>query len=520
MLDVLRQYVLEKLDEEVEEKEAVLDKYCEYYARFLEAREQHRTGPEYEAMLQDVALEIENIRITWSHAVSKCRDECISKSMACLFRFYRTRGWFHEGYELFTRALSAYEGKERRDIYARLLCRRARFLFRLGDLYRAREEFEQSLTLFRELDLAQEIAFALNYLGITYRMLGELEKVRPLHEEALEIFKKLGDKSGISTSLSNISYVTSSLGNYAEAQQIDEEVLKLEKEIGDLYGIAGSLSDLGSLAHTRGDLKGAEKLYNESFDISEKLQHQYGMGRTLNNLGIVRSSMADYEGAKQCYQKSYEIFKEIGDMSGIAASLTNKGVIYRMQGKFDEAKKMHQETLEMCEKTGYQIGYATSLNHLAMTAKDQGDLKTAQELHIEALAASEKIGNPWLIGVTLENLGEVELMLDNIPQATEYYCRALQRVVDIDAQPLIFAVVVAIAKVLIRKGRRELALTYLTVAFSHGNVDAGLKREVGDLIAEIKSELADDKITRAEKDARGLGLVEVAGEMLGSCKEL
>ncbi len=516
MLDVLRQYVLEKLEEQAEEKEQVLDKHCKYYANFLEERGQQRVGPEYEAMMEDVALEIENVRIAWDRALAKAKDECISKSIACLFWFYRTRGWYHEGHEIFSKAVSTYQGKESKAIFARLLSRKARFIFRLGDLHRAREEFEQSLAMLRKLDLPSEVAFVLNYLGIAYRMLGELDKVMPLHEEALEIFKKLGDKSEIATTLSNISYITTSLGNYSEAQRMEEEVLALNKELGDPYGIAGSLIDLGSLAHTRGELKEAENLYNQSLAISKELKHQYGMGRTLNNLGIVKSSMGDYEGAKQCYQESYEIFSEIGDMSGKAASLTNMGVIYRMQGKFEEAQKMHEETLVICKKTGYQVGHATSLNHLATVAKDQGDLKTAKNLHTEALTICEKIGNPWLISITLENLGEVEWMLDDLKRAIACYRRALKLAVDIDAQPLIMAVVVAIAKVLIRKGQREKALTYLSVAFAHAHGDQELKGEIGDLIAETKTELSRDKIAKAEKDAKALDLVEVAEAVLGS----
>jgi tetratricopeptide (TPR) repeat protein len=520
MLDVLRQYVREKLDEEADEKEEVLDKHCEYYANFLKERGKQRAGPEYEAMMQDVAFEIENIRFAWDRAVTTHNVECISKSMVCLFRFYRTRGWFHEGHELFSKAVSAYEAKEDKALFARLLSRMARFVFRLGDLHRAREELERSLALFRELGLTYEIAVSLNYLGIVYRMLGELEKVRPLHEEALAIFRELGDKSGISTSLGNIAYITSSLGNYAEAQRIGEEVLALDRELGDLYGIAGSLSDLGSAAHSRGELEDAEKLYKESLGISKKLNHQYGMARTLNNLGIVKSSLGDHEGAKECYQESQEIFRDIGDMSGIAASLTNLGVVYRLQGKFAEAKKMHAETLEICKRTGYQLGYATSLNHLAMTAKDQGDLKTAKELHVEALAAAEKIGNPWLIAVTLENLGEVELMRGNIENAMIHYCRGLRIALDIDAKPLLLAVVVAIAKVTIQRGKREKALTYLSVAYANGDFDKELKGEAGDLIVELKTELTDEKIAQAEKNAKGSSLIEVAEEMLGSCKEM
>ncbi|TET20584.1 MAG: tetratricopeptide repeat protein, partial [Candidatus Cloacimonadota bacterium] len=516
MLDILRQYILEKLAGEEEEQGRVLDKHCEYFADFLEQRGQQKAGPEYEAMMEDVALEIENVRIAWDRAITESKDDCILRSIRCLFRFYRMRGWYHEGHEIFSKVVAQYRGKDNEAIFAQLLSRKAQFILRLGDLHRAREEFEESLVILRELDLPSEIAFVLNYLGIVHRMLGDLEKVKPFHEEALKIFRRMDDKSGICRTLSNISYITSALGNYAEAKRIEEEVLVLNKDLGDLYGIAGSLSDLGSIAHTIGDLKKSEELYNESLSLSKKLKHKYGMGRTLNNLGIVKSSLGDYEGAKQCYQESHKIFSEIGDMSGKAASLTNMGVIYRMQGKFEEARKMHEETLEICKKTGYQVGYATSLNHLATTAKDQGDLQAAKKLHAEALAICEKIGNPWLISVTLENCGEVELMLGDLVKAMACYCRGLKIAMDIDAKPLILAIIVATAKVLIRRGERERAFVYLSVAYAHAHVDPELKREVGDLIAEIKTELSRDKITEAEKDAEALSPVEVAEAVLGS----
>ena len=107
-------------------------------------------------------------------------------------------------------------------------------------------------------------------------------------------------------------------------------------------------------------------------------------------------------------------------------------------------------------------------------------------------------------------------MLDDLKSAIACYQRALKLAVDIDAQPLIMAVVVAIAKVLIRKGQREKALTYLSVVHAHAHGDQELKGEVGDLIAEIKTELSRDKIAEAEKDAKALGLVEVAKAVLSS----
>ncbi|NIN70175.1 MAG: hypothetical protein GTO63_36965, partial [Anaerolineae bacterium] len=62
MHEVLRQYSDEELQEVPDEKQAVNDRYSEYYARFLYAKESGlRKGRQQEA-LETIGEEIENVR--------------------------------------------------------------------------------------------------------------------------------------------------------------------------------------------------------------------------------------------------------------------------------------------------------------------------------------------------------------------------------------------------------------------------------------------------------------------------
>jgi predicted ATPase len=107
MHELLRQYGGGRLSEALGEEEQSRDRHCAFYAQFLQARESPLEGTDQRQALDQIAAEIENVRVAWDWALDRDRIEEIDRSLGSLAEFYRIRALFAEGEEAFAGAVRA-----------------------------------------------------------------------------------------------------------------------------------------------------------------------------------------------------------------------------------------------------------------------------------------------------------------------------------------------------------------------------------------------------------------------------
>lgn len=332
MLETLRQYASEKLEEMPEEQEAVLDRHSTYYLQLLRRYEDDLRGGRQKEALGVIEVEIENMRRAWQHALNQENWDQIALGLKGLFHFYEIRGLLQEGVQAFQQAYNLLsrqpDTREQEVIRGTILLRRGWFAYRLGDYERAQADLEQSLALFRRLDEADETAFALYNLGI-------------------------------------LSY---QLGRYAEAEQFLIESLQIRQELGGKFDVARSLSILGIVARDQGEYEKAEELLTESLVAHREVGDLRGTSRCLNLLALIRRDLGDDTTARRSLEESLEISREIGDQMGIGFALGILGSILYQVGEYIEARELIDESLAVREAIGDRRGIAFSLNDLGSVA--------------------------------------------------------------------------------------------------------------------------------------------------------
>jgi tetratricopeptide (TPR) repeat protein len=170
------------------------------------------------------------------------------------------------------------------------------------DYAAARALYEESLSLYREMDDKAGISDLLNELGNMALYQGNYAAARALHEESLSLRREMGNKqgiansflnlgmgakAGISISLANLALVEWAQGNTTAARELLEECLGLEREIGDKAGIPGSLIILALVALVQGNTTEARELLEESLTWIEKIDENLIMAYFLLGLGLV-----------------------------------------------------------------------------------------------------------------------------------------------------------------------------------------------------------------------------------------
>lgn len=318
---MLRQFVIDLLQQNQNEETAVRSRHSIYYCAVLKNLATDLIGTHQQSALTAIEADIENIRAAWQWAVTQGDFPSIAESLASLFHFYDTRSWFLEGEKVFRTAAAQLSmvgslDKEQAVTIARLQARQGWLAFHLGQHPKSIQLLQKSLSQLQEQGATTETIFNLNYLGAIMRHLGEYEPANHYLSEALTLAQAATDDYQASISLNILGQVASLQGDYAAANQYCQEALHLKQAIGDRWGMTYALTYLGRIALAQGDPVEANQLFQKSKVISQELGDQRGMAFALQNLGDTARVRGQLETAVQLYRQGLAIFNKIGNAAG------------------------------------------------------------------------------------------------------------------------------------------------------------------------------------------------------------
>ncbi len=327
MLETVREYAAGKLEAEGESEEAHR-KHAGYFLKLAETADVKLTGGEQAEWLQRLEAEHDNIRaaLAWMLVgegadISRVRDaEGALRLAGGLWRFWLMRGYLSEGRRWLSRVPA--------DDPALPIAARAMALngagvlaYSQGELEVARDFFEKSMALRREMGDPMAVAASLNNLGAVAVSQADYEHAAALHQEALEIRRELDDKWGMASSLSNLGSLYINTREYDKAMTYQEQALEIRRELGDKWGVAISLTNMGGLEVYRGNLERAVELHEELLKMRQELGDKAGIAISLNNLGRAVLARGNVARAKSLLESSIALRLALGDESGMVDTL-------------------------------------------------------------------------------------------------------------------------------------------------------------------------------------------------------
>jgi predicted ATPase/class 3 adenylate cyclase len=106
MLETIKQYAAERLDELPEFSAATRRAHAAYFADFAHQQWEHLTGAGRESALSAMAADIENLRFAWRFWVAERDLDQLNKLVDSLWLLYDARGWHHATIEVTTDLLN------------------------------------------------------------------------------------------------------------------------------------------------------------------------------------------------------------------------------------------------------------------------------------------------------------------------------------------------------------------------------------------------------------------------------
>ncbi len=407
MLRVIREYALERLQESGEAA-SVRRLFATTFLALAEEAETKLTGAEQYVWLDRLAREYDNLRAALEAAMTLNDVEVALRLGGALWRFWEIRGYLGEGRLWLERVLAKTTTRTRGR--ARALAGAGRLAVGQADYVRARLYHEESLSIHRELEEKQGIAFSLINLGNAVYSQGDYETARILEVDGLAIYREIEDRWGIAFALNSLGNAAFNQGNYEQARLLQTESLSRFREIGDQWGTAASLNNLGNVAIEQGNYETAGLLHAESLAIKREIGDKQGIASSLNNLGNVALNRGDFVTARALHAEGLAIKREVGDRRGIATSVNNLGNIELTVGDYAAARPLFEESLALQRTIGNKLGTALALNNLGEVLYYQDDPKGAHTLFAESLAIRSEMGNKQGIAETLVGLAGVARM--------------------------------------------------------------------------------------------------------------
>jgi predicted ATPase/DNA-binding SARP family transcriptional activator len=408
MHSLLQAFAQEKLAEP--ELDAVREAHSHYYGAYLSVREQDISGPRETAAIDEIAMEIGNIRLGWQWAIGKISATrtnpssppspkvltLIEQYLPMLSAFYQHRSWFHEGQAVFSHAASTMEnaGFDQMEPTSR-----APFL--LGSVCLARARF--------------------------CRVLGQNKTAHSLVLKGLSLLGQASDSLQIADAWHLLGQIEHQMGAGEAADQAYHQSLDIYRCLNNPTGIASNLISLGVLAKNRGDLSQASDLYMECLEIFRQRDDPRGIWVCLINLGNIANVQQDYQQAKRLYEESLTTLQGSGDKSRQALTLVNLGSVARETDACEQALQYYLESLKIGEETGEKRILIASLDGLGKTYLNQGDLAAAQDYLLKALRNAieanllpQALDSLASLGRLKTNLGEMELALELLAFVTNH----------------------------------------------------------------------------------------------------
>ncbi len=317
MLEPVRQYALEKLEEGTEAK-MVRRRHAALYLEVAEQAHPQLVGPRQIGWLDRLERENGNLRTAMRWLMEEGEVETAVRLAWALHHFWSARAYQREGHRYAEEALEKGDALST-NMRAKALCVKAAMSYGLDTPGRTMRLFEQSAALFRQAEDKSGLAEALGGVGFMALQQGEVEQAMVFLGEGLALYRELGDKRGISDALIHLGMVLLNQEDHARATRYFEEALALAREIGSRHSEYGSLYNLALMARVRGEPERALRLYAEGLTLAAEVGDKVDIAYCLERLADLAASKGEPERAARLFGASEALLEAVGVSLGVQA---------------------------------------------------------------------------------------------------------------------------------------------------------------------------------------------------------
>lgn len=331
MLATLREYALERLEEEPEEAARLRARHARLFLALADEAAPGLAGPGQREVFARLEVEQDNLAAALDHFVGGSEVEQALRLGAVLGRFWWVRD-YAEGWERLGRVLALDCPPELDRRGAMVLMSAGGLGIRLGRLDEAAAMFEESLRLARRAGDVPLEALALSRVALVQMEHAEFETALPLLEQALAKQREYDDMAGLADTLDTLGVLATGSGN-DRAQEYLEESRSFYQRLGDAQGEAWVCNDLARLALAQDEFSEARRFADEALAVGQQQTDWALIAWAQNYLGLVKSREKDFDDAREDHLASLARVLLLGDKRPCALALEGFSALAAEQGR-------------------------------------------------------------------------------------------------------------------------------------------------------------------------------------------
>ena len=304
---------------------------------------------------------------------------------------------------------------------------------------------QRALSLARQLNLRERMAFVLHDLGYCFAFMADFQSAKALFLEAGALWRAFNNLPMLADSLTGACLVCVFSGDYDAAIAFFEEALQLSQTIGTLWALAGCRHNIGYVYADRGQVERAVFEMEESIRLSE----QVGF---ISPLIVVRADLALLCGALGAVERGLELARRAVSVAETKMplfrvyALAVLAQLYLAQGQVAEAETLVDQMKTDPNRDGWGIFPAIVLQAEAEVALAHGMYDRAGALAEEATAAAQHIGARAFLPSTLDLQAQAWLGLGRPQLARERWLEGCREAEAIGARRRLWPILIALSK--------------------------------------------------------------------------
>jgi predicted ATPase/class 3 adenylate cyclase len=340
MLETVHEFAREKLGQS-EEAEEIKRTHAEFFLDLAEEACPELKSANKLQWLESLEAEHDNMRAALSWALGRKEEELALRMGGALWLFWSVRGYYSEGRRWLEEAL-AIEGRVSPEVRAMALAGAGGLAMEQGDLDRGQGACQEGLGLLAHegREASEANLWLLMFLGWMAWQREEHGQARELFEESLALSREMRNIWWIATSLSNLAVVSHSLGNSERATELYEESMDIFREQGDKQFLAYCLNNLAMVVCSKGDLRRAVKLTEESVTLLRELGARGDVALGLCNLGWMALLQNDIDRAADLYRESLSLSWDAGLNPLVQSVLEGLACVAGANGEAERAARL------------------------------------------------------------------------------------------------------------------------------------------------------------------------------------
>ncbi len=296
--------------------------------------------------------------------------------------------------------------------------------YEISDHDASEDAFKKLLELSKDIDDQNNKAFALRWMGHTYKEHQKFKEAYSFYEEALELYEELDDKGGAADCKRGIGYLIWREGQLDKAVELYEEVIKEAKGLEENNILSLTYIEMGNALAQKGQNKKAIEYYEKSVSLLQKQNAYKDLARAFNNIGDQYMKMGEWDKAIEHFKRTVDSAKRLGDKRFIGWGYFNQAEALARKGAVEKAKDYTKRSEEIMKTLDDVVGLSSIYRVKAIIKRMEKDWEEALNLLDISWEYLGDLDIPFARAENEYELGRIYIEMDENSKASDHLEKA------------------------------------------------------------------------------------------------